>query len=187
MIRLRFIHNTLNADSGRTLLIVPSFMQFSICQQAPELHHLMLRYCMRVTDAGVQAIAHSLRSLFSLDLSCCPNVTSASLAELLLLSASHLAELRIARCRGLDLATRPEIHRRYRHHPPGEMGDAGNVILKALRRPDCRLSLLDVSTGGHYAEEQLNEQDEDLQLFASAVESLGFTHRPAGFFSRPSS
>lgn len=145
----------------------------------------MLRYCMRVTDAGVQAIAHSLRSLYSLDLSCCPNVTSASLAELLLLTSSHLVELRISRCRGLDLVTQPEIHRRYRHHPPGQLGDAGNVILKALRRPDCCLSLLDVSTGGHDLEEQLNEQDEDLQLFASAVESLGFTHRPAGFFSRP--
>jgi hypothetical protein len=142
---------------------------------------------MRVTDAGVQAIAHSLRSLFSLDLSCCPNVTNASLAELLLLSASHLVELRISRCRGLDLVTRPEVHRRHRHLPPGEMGDAGNAILKALRRPDCRLSLLDVSTGGHKVDEQLNERDEELRLFASAVESLGFSHCPAGFFSRPCS
>jgi hypothetical protein len=75
----------------------------------------------------------------------------------------------------------PDSHR-YRHHSVGELGIAGETILKALRRSDCRLSVLDVTACAGAGE---SSSDEDTELFVSAMESIGFEHCPAGFFSRP--
>jgi hypothetical protein len=171
----RLSHSKRSAVSG-----ADRTRQLSICQQAPDLHHFVLRYCRRITDAGVRAAAHSLRSLCSLDLSYCTRVTASSLAELFLCLPA-LSELRLAWCRGLDLVVLPDSHR-YRHHSVGELGNAGETILKALRRSDCRLSVLDVTACAGVGE---SSQVEDSDLFASSMESIGFVHCPTGFFSRP--
>jgi hypothetical protein len=59
----------------------------------PQLHHLFLRYCKRLTDNAVDAIALNMPNLFSLDLSFCSRLSAAAIVRLLDWRWETLAEL----------------------------------------------------------------------------------------------
>ena len=142
-------------------------VQINVAHHLPALRHFWLRYCKRITDAGILSIAQNMFRLESLDLTLCNRVTITSISELLL-RVSGLSELRLVGCKGLDLVLEES----------GELGRAGQELLSSLRRPESHLSVLDVA-------HCLGNTSRSLEVFAVAMESLGFVHHPHGCFSRP--
>lgn len=149
-------------------MLLLACVQIHVAHHLPSLRHFWLRYCKRITDAGILSIAHNMFRLESLDLTLCNRITITSISELLL-RVSGLSELRLVGCKGLDLV----------HEESGELNRAGQELLRSLRRPESHLSVLDVAhcTTGNASR--------SLQVFVAAMESLGFAHHPQGCFSRP--
>lgn len=151
-------------------------------QVVPQLEHLQLRYCKRLTDTSVTAITESMSSLFSLDLSFCTNVTIRSLFRLLDIRGETLVELRLQNCR-LDLLSDRRNHRRRQGNR--RSGQAGQQILDVIKSHglSCSLSVLDVrQCGGRWPLSQ-NYPDDD--AFVRGLTQLEFVQRFPGFFARP--
>ena len=162
-----------------------------------------MRYCKRLTDNGVNAIANGLRSLYSLDLSFCSRVTSNSICGLLELRHQTLSELRLQECRQLKITRDPEddddgLHGRsggrQDNHVPRPARD-GQAILKYLKSPSGRscllssttlesnLSMLDLRCCGGQPNREVGYPEED--PFVRGMKSLQFEQKTPGFFSRP--
>lgn len=94
-------------------------------RHVPQLQHLSLRYCRRITDDSVDAITERLVDLQTLDLSFCTKVTIASLITLLEARGRILTELRLQQCR---------------------LDGSGNQFIAVLRslQQELSLSVLDV-------------------------------------------
>ena len=147
---------------------------------------------MRISDAGVNAVARSMKDLYSLDLTYCTRVTADSVCNLLQVRGDSLAELRLQGCRSLDFAIDPYApnaasaaaatagRNRVARHPEG--GAAGRSILEAIRSQgdDCCLSVLDAQRCCG----SLDEGYPSDEPFVRGMASLGF-EQTAGFFSRP--
>jgi hypothetical protein len=146
-------------------------------QSVPQLSHLNLRYCKRLTDRGINSIALNLQTLYSLDLSFCTRVTVDALFNLLEVRGKTLAELRIQSCRKLDIA----------RDPNGLDGDgsAGRLILNALRSPsnESCLSVLDLRSCGGQPDPNKCYADND--PFVQGMASLQFEQKAPGYFARP--
>jgi hypothetical protein len=88
-------------DGHKNSLIygVHDHAQITLVRHVPQLQHLSLRYCKRITDQSVEALAAGLPDLQTLDLSFCTRLSVAALATLLRLRGHVLTELRLWRCR----------------------------------------------------------------------------------------
>ena len=163
-----------------------SLFQISLCELAPQLNHLYLRYCKRITDAGVDAIAHGMKELYSLDLGFCTKVTANSICNLIQVRGDSLSELHLQRCRSLDFAREPyDPSSVARHgHNDFEGGVAGQMVLSALKShgDGCCLSVLDIQYCGGSREGEGYPEDDP---FVQGISSLGFTQAFPGYFSRP--
>ena len=148
----------------------------------PRLHHLHLRYCKRITDAGINAITYNMPNLHSLDLSFCSRITSSSIFHLLECLHETLSELRLRNCGLLDIFSTddgPGVGSN-----GGNVGLAGNRILNGIRSHgsgNC-LCLLDVRGCGGIATPQQNYPESD--PFVHGMSDLQFQQRVPGFFSR---
>jgi Leucine Rich repeat len=150
-------------------------------QYLPQLHHLHLRYCRRITDAGVNAIAHNMKGLYSLDLSFCTQVTISAIVNLLEIRGDCLAELRLMGCKNLDIPQEPDsAATRLR-----DRGRAGRQLVNAVRSHGsrCCLSVLDVRNCGvqHSIHTEYHKNDP----FVRGMSTLLFAQKAPGFFSRP--
>ena len=152
----------------------------TIAQRVPKLAHLHLRYCKRVTDAGINAITNGMQDLYSLDISFCTLVSIASVLNLLEIRAGTLSELRLRGCTQLNISMIGQSNTN------GEgNANAGNVILGVLRSnadENC-LCILDVRSCGGHAKADENYSDDD--PFVEGMKSLHFQQVVPGFFSRP--
>lgn len=145
----------------------------------PQLNHLNLNYCKKLTDVSINAIAQSMGMIFSLDLGFCTNISETALCTLLETRGDVLSELRLRWCWTLDLGTQPGV--------PATRGvhRAGWQMLNAIAVSgmNSRLSILDVRhcksrVGPH---EAFPETDS----FVQRMKSLGFDQKIPGFFVRP--
>jgi hypothetical protein len=160
-----------------------------IAQSLPTLLHLHLRYCKRLTDNGVNAIASGLKMLYSLDLSFCTKVTVASICTLLDLRRETLSELRLQECRQLLIARDPEdnveeYHRRGQEQVLGPRPDRdGQLILRSLRSPSSSLSMLDLRCCG--GQRNINVAYLESENVVRGMMRLNFQQKTPGFFARP--
>lgn len=79
--------------------------QMDLAHYVPNLAHLHLRYCKRVTDTGINAITESMQNIYSLDLSFCTRISISSIFNLLEIRSDTLSELRLQNCHQLSIAT----------------------------------------------------------------------------------
>lgn len=152
-------------------------LQVTLAQNVPKLVHLHLRYCKRVTDVGINAVTNGMQDLYSIDLSFCTRISSASIMNLLEIRSGTLSELRIRNCSQLNITMSGLSSN-------GD-GNAGRVILGVLQSnvDESCLCILDVrSCGGHTNVEE-NYPDDD--PFVQGMKSLQFEQVVPGFFSRP--
>ena len=163
-------------------LSFPFCWQTSLANFVPHLSHLHARFCKRVTDIGVRAIASSLEDLYTLDLSFCTKLSAHAIASLLELRGGSLSELRLQGCYSLTIGGAVD-HRR----PPGldPPGAAGRAIVNALRShgPSCCLSALDVRDCGGQPPRGTPYPTHD--PFFIGMTDMGFRQRVAGYFDRP--
>jgi hypothetical protein len=163
-----------------------------------------MRYCKRITDSGVNAIAGTLQHLYSLDLSFCTKLTASSVCNLLESRHETLSELRLQQCRQLKIARDPNDDdddghdgRGGRHHTIARGARDGQSILKSLKSPvrsrflqqagtqqqQSNLSILDVRFCGGQPNMDVGYPDSD--PFVRGMNSLQFEQKTPGFFSRP--
>ena len=174
------------------LFPVSLLLQQQIAQNLLQLVHLHLRYCKRLTDVGVNAIANHM-NLYSLDLSFCSKVTSQSICNLLELRHETLAELRLQECRQLKIVRDPDDDngmppQRNRNQNRG--GEDGMAILRSLRSPTgilgtapSNLSMIDLRCcGGH---EHIHKIYPESDPFVRGMVALQFRQKTPGFFARP--
>ena len=155
-----------------------------MAQNVPQLNHLHLRYCKKITDVGVNAITSSMLNLYSLDLSFCSRVTSASILELLEIRRDTLVELRLQNCSHLDITQDLRHHVEFRGNFSGE-GQVGRRILGSLRSSGngSTLSMLDLRHCGGHHEPSVGYPSED--AFVQGMTSLRFKQVIPGVFQRP--
>lgn len=146
------------------------------------LIHLHARYCKRLSDEGVRAIALRLENLYTLDLSFCTRVSSAAIVFLLETRGQSLAELRLQSCRNLDIGAAPDFRRRIN---ASEAGSAGRGIVDAIQSHGiaCSLSSLDVRDCGGQPPDGAPYKEND--PFVTRMIDAGFQQRVAGYFGRP--
>lgn len=155
-----------------------------MASSVPQLSHLQARYCKRISDAGVQAIARHLESLYTLDLSFCTKIHASAIYSLLEIRGGTLAELRLQSCHNLDIGFAPD-GTEPNGTPAAEAADAGGMILKALalHGDTCCLSALDVrGCGGQPnggAQYRVNDP------FVISMARIGFQQPSPGYFVRP--
>ena len=166
-------------SNRRRDLMRSSSLQVSLAQHIPKLAHLHLRYCKRVTDAGINAITNAMLDLYSLDLSFCTRISSASILNLLEIRSDTLSELRIKNCSQLNISMNAQSNARN-----GD-ANAGRVILGVLQSnaDEGCLYLLDVRSCGGHTDAQGNYPEDD--PFVQGMKSLCFEQAVPGFFSRP--
>lgn len=152
-----------------------------MAKYVPRLSHLHARYCKRLSDNGVHAIALQLENLYALDLSFCTKVSSVSIQSLLEIRGGSLAELRLQSCRNLAIG-----HARdFRGPRDSETGSTGRIIVNALRSrtASCCLSALDVRDCGGQPRDGVAYDVDD--PFVRSMIQLGYQQRVPGFFHRP--
>lgn len=160
-----------------------------IAQSLPTLLHLHLRYCKRLTDNGVNAIAGGLKMLYSLDLSFCTKLTVSSICTLLDLRRETLSELRLQECRQLLIARDPaddveDDSRRGQQQVLRPRPDRdGQSILRSLRSPTSSLSMLDLRCCG--GQRNINVGYLESENFVRGMMRLSFQQKTPGFFARP--
>jgi hypothetical protein len=160
-----------------------------LAQNLPTLLHLHLRYCKRLTDHGVNAIAGGLKMLYSLDLSFCTKLTVSSICTLLDLRRETLSELRLQECRQLLIARDPEDDvddnsRRGQQQVLRPRPDRdGQSILRSLRSPTSSLSMLDLRCCG--GQRNINVGYLESENFVRGMIRLNFQQKTPGFFARP--
>lgn len=171
--------------------------------------HLHLRYCKRITDAGVDAIANGMQHLYSLDLSFCSKVTVRAVCSLLEWRRESLAELRLRECRQLQITQEPDdfltgdYDRRGTQQQQQNVprtGPDGQAILKSLRSPagysrirsstdnapvveESHLSMLDLRCCS--GQPDICCPYPDNSAFVRGLAVLGFQQKAPGFFARP--
>ena len=173
--------------------------QERLVEHVPQLRHLQMRYCKRLTDKGVQTLAARLCNLYTLDLGFCTLLTVDSLFHLLNVRRDSLAELRLQNCRQLaigmqfrDTGTRRGLEK--------VEGSDGRLLANAIRshHPKHCLSVLDVRGCGSpdsiyrnilgvHSEQAGNHRKQpfwDTDPFVIAMKGLDFEQRVPGFFSR---
>jgi hypothetical protein len=153
-----------------------------ITQYVPQLNHLHLRYCQKITDTGLRIIADRMQDLYALDLSFCTKVTVSGIYHLLETRGDVLAELRLWGCRMLDIASNPITPF------SNEGGYAGRQILAVLRllhrqHRHCGLSILDLRLCQGMPRLEQGYSDDD--AFVKGMKALAFEQKVPGFFSRP--
>jgi hypothetical protein len=155
--------------------------QVGLTQNTPQLNHLHLRYCKKVTDNGVNAIAASMSNLFSLDLSFCTRINMASIVSLLEMRRSTLSELRLQSCHQLTIR-RPTIAA---HRLEGDSGEGldGQALLDVLGQYQSCLNLLDLRGCG--GQSNLSESYPPNDTFVLRMQRLMFQQKVPGFFARP--
>lgn len=122
-----------------------------------------------------------MQDLYSLDLSFCTRISSASILNLLEIRSGTLSELRISNCSQLNISMSSQSNIN------GRDGNAstGRVILSVLQAnaDGNSLCILDVrSCAGHTnAFESYSEDDP----FVEGMKALQFEQVAPGFFSRP--
>jgi len=161
-----------------------SLSKITLCEVAPQLQHLHLRYCKRMTDVGIGAIAGAMPDLYSLDLTFCTRVTAAGVRTLLDIRGNSLSELRLQSCRSLVFVRDPDDPATAAERS----ADAGRLVLNALksRGETCCLAVLDVRRcGGHEFGPDFDEGYPAGDQFARGMASLGFEQSYPGYFSRP--
>lgn len=158
-------------------------MQASIAKSVPRLSHLHARYCKRLSDNGVLAIARQLENLYTLDLSFCTKVSPAAIQSLLEIRNESLAELRLQSCRNLSIGNTRDF--RVRRGNEIEAGSTGRIIVNVLQsRGDlCCLSALDVRDCGGQPRDGAAYHGDD--PFVRAMSTMDFQQRVPGFFNRP--
>lgn len=129
---------------------------------------------------GINEITNAMQDLYSLDLSFCTHITSASILNLLEIRSSTLSELRMRNCSQLHISMSGQSNNN------GDGNDnAGSVILNVLQSSadgNC-LCILDVNgCGGHQNTEEKYSDDDP---FVQGMEALQFQQVVPGFFSRP--
>ena len=137
----------------------------------PNLAHLHLRYCKRVTDTGINAITENMQNIYSLDLSFCTRISISSIFNLLEIRSDTLSELRLHNCHQLSITTNSQSQT--------ADGSAGRSILAALEAKDHCLCTLDVRNCGV---PETYQQDEP---FVQGMSALHFDQVVPFFFSRP--
>lgn len=159
-------------------------VKFGLAECAPQLNHLHLRYCKKITDVGVNAIANSMRRLYSLDLSFCSRISAAAIVELLELRHDTLTELRLQNCSQLDISNDPSYHSESNSESQSH-GNAGRAILHALHSVGSlsHLSMLDLRNCGK--QRSVNDADPCDELFVQGMLMLRFENVVPGFFRRP--
>jgi Leucine Rich repeat len=138
--------------------------QVTLTRHVPQLHHLSLRYCKRITDRSVEALAEYLPDLQTLDLSFCTRITVASLSTLLQVRGHVLTELRLWQCR------------------PRGQGSRLIRVLQSLHH-DCALVVLDLRHCALLLEDATLRRDllEQLHFVESSQLLPGFfTREPRG-------
>ena len=130
-------------------------MQTQLVRQTPNLEHLNLQYCFRLTDQSVLAMAGNLTSLSTLDLSFCRRLTTVRP----LLEYRKLTELRLRSCTGLE----------WIYDDAERIGEGARQLLNAIPHSLC---LLDV------------RQCPRSEPLVRGLQRLGFTDA-AGLFRRP--
>jgi hypothetical protein len=159
--------------------------QENLASTVPNLHHLHLRYCKRLTDGAVHAIAKSMRHLYSLDLTFCSRITATSLSNLLEVRHDCLAELRLKSCRNLGIG-QDRSSARGGVVVDRNGGRDGRLILRAIQsRPTTHcLCILDVrDCGGQPSPTEDYPLDDP---FVVGLKAMEFEQRVPGFFSRQS-
>lgn len=157
--------------------------KFGLAQNVPQLNHIHLRYCKKITDKGISAIADSMQHLFSLDLSFCSRISSRAILNLLEVRQDTLAELRLHSCSHLDVTRDLRHHTEFRGNFSGD-GRTGSSILNVLRSNGFRshLNILDLrNCGGHEAGKGYPNDD----AFVQGMAELKFQQSIPGFFQRP--
>jgi hypothetical protein len=157
-------------------------LKFGLAQTVPQLNHLHLRYCKKITDKGINAVANSMQRLHSLDLSFCSRITSAAILDLLVIRQDSLAELRLQSCSHLDITRDLRHHNEFRGNFTGD-GSTGRSILNTLRQKGVQshLSMLDLRNCGGYEGGQ-GYPNED--AFVQGMAALRFKQLIPGFFQR---
>lgn len=163
--------------------------KIKLVSRVPQLNHMHLRYCKRITDTGVNVIANNMLHLYSLDLSFCTRVTAASISKLLETRHDSLSELRLKSCNKLEIARDPEPwpppEQRGRRGGDAAGGSAGRLILNAIRshlHQHC-LCVLDVRECGGQPNATSPYPESD--PFVPGMKKLQFEQQVPGFFSRP--
>lgn len=133
----------------------------------PQLHHLSLRYCKRLTDQSVDALAAGLPDLQTLDLSFCTNkISVAALATLLQVRGCVLTELRL-----------------WHGRPRGPTGPLVRAI-RSLLRHECALCVIDLRHCSFLLLRGDNA-DDSTSLRRALLEQLHFVERNSpGLFTR---
>lgn len=140
----------------------------------PNLAHLHLRYCKRVTDTGINAITERMHNIYSLDLSFCTRISVASISNLLEIRGDTLSELRLRNCNQLSITMNAQS--------PTADGSAGRSILAAIQANDHCLCTLDVRNCGRTLVQESFRQDDP---FVQGMTDLLFDQTVPGFFTRP--
>lgn len=155
-----------------------------MAEYASQLNHLHLRYCKKITDAGVNAITHAMRRLYSLDLSFCSRITSAAIVSLLQLRKETLTELRVQNCPLLDTSN-DVAHHSDANRDFSNNGEAGHAIFHALCSVGSlsHLSILDLRNCRR--RRSINEGFPCDDTFAQEMLTLRFKQVVPGFFCRP--
>ena len=156
--------------------------QHLLSKHCPQLNHLHLRYCKKLTDDGIDAVANAMQNLYSLDLSFCTRVSSSCLLRLLEQRQDTLTELRLQNCTQLDIA-----QDRRQLDFPGDRGDGreGLAILNLLRTqdPNNHIGILDLRCCGGQLDLATPYPDND--RFVEGMRLLRFEQQIPGFFVRP--
>ena len=153
-----------------------------MAKSVPRLNHLHARYCKRLGDTGVDAIARQLENLITLDLSFCTKVSPAAIQSLLEVRGGTLTELRLQACENLSIGSTQDIHDTIH---AADIGSTGRIIVGALKSLGgrCCLSALDVRDCGGQPRGGAEYSSDD--PFVSGMTQIGFQQRAPGFFRRP--
>jgi hypothetical protein len=164
-------------------LLLPAVFQENLSGKVPQLKHLHMRYCKRLTDEAVNIVAKSLCHLYSLDMSFCTRLTATSIFHLLDMRSESLSELRLNHCNQLSIGT--QRHTNGTHRRTIETGGSdGRLIVNAIRsHPFHCLSILDLRECGGQSSTTIPYQDTD--QIVVGLKAMDFEQRVPGFFSRP--
>lgn len=143
-------------------------LEVGVAEKLPNIVHLHLRYCKRLTDAAVIAITKSMPNMYSLDLSFCTRITVQSISNLLEIRSSTLSELRLRNCHQLSINA----------SQADGGGSAGRSFLVTLQAVNHCLCILDVRNCGPRPPASHDN------VFSRGMASLQFDQKVPGFFSR---
>ena len=140
---------------------------------------MQMRYCGLLTDVAITALARSLRSIYSLDISFCTRITVRALVELLHFRSKSLFELRLYRCRQLDFRDSVGM-RRPVQNMTSATSPTSDSFLKALKKDTC-LSVLDLRQCAPFLSGKTLAANHS---FSRRMKKFGFSENVSGFFTQ---